>query len=487
MKAASSRTSALGVAAIAIFAIGIRLYRLGDIPLWTDELFTRSYPDAGLAYLWGPGLRTEPTSPLYYTLIWGIERVVGSSALILRAPSVIASLAGVWLAWALARELFARRGPAFLAALLLALAPIDVFFAQEARSYALQAAALGLALLALARILRRAPGLALYATGAVLAIWLHPTSIAAIAALNAAALMSTIGATRLLDSRAYVRFLATNIVVALACTPLIPGMLAPTGGAATSWIPALTRWSLESVIGQTLAGPALETNAQRIAELTVLALATLALLPPWRPGRRTATILILAPGLTLALMIGISLFKPILLTRTLAWLLIPLAVALGGMISRYRRPAALPVALAITGLAAAALVVQLRRTATLKEDWPALFAQMPDLAAPTLLVLAPHTPPGATALYAPTAPRPVRLDDGGPPVPETVVMPRLFGTQTIGHAQFAAAIAAGTSVWLVYRRPEYEWVKLEIAGLRPPKRMIQSEPGPNPAVRALRW
>ncbi|MDT7952446.1 MAG: glycosyltransferase family 39 protein [Acetobacteraceae bacterium] len=468
---------------VAALAVALRLYRLDDVPLWTDEMFTRFYPQAGLGYLWSEGLRTEPTSPLYYTLIWVVERVVGSESWALRGLSVAGSLAGVGLAGLLGWELFGRTAPALLAALLLALAPIDVFYAQEARAYALQGAALGLALLGFARVLRGASGLALYAAGAILAIWLHPTSVAAVAAFNGAALASAWGPGRLLDRPAMLRWFGANVLVAAACAILVPSMIAPNAGAATSWVPALTRWSLESVIGQTLAGPALASSAQRVAEGAVLAFAALALLPPWRPGRRAITVLVLVPGLTLALMIGVSLGKPVLLSRTLAWLLIPLAVALGGILSR--RPAALGIA--AVAVVAAALVLQLGRIATLKEDWRGLFARMPGLASPTLIVLAPHSPPGAVALYASGASPPVRLDDGGPPVPETVVMPRLFGTETISGAAFEQAIASGRSVWLIFRRPEYEWAHRELAGLPPPKRVVQSEPGSNPAIWAMQW
>ena len=243
---------------IAAIAVAVRLYRLDDVSLWTDELFTRSYPDAGLSYLWTEGLRTEPTSPLYYTLIWAVERVFGSAAWALRLPSVAGSLAGVWLAWALGRELFGRSRQALIAALLLALAPVDVFYAQEARAYALQGAALGLALLGLARVLRGASGLTLYVVGATLAIWLHPTSVAAVAAINVAALASFVRPGTPWDRPALLRCLAASLVVAILCAPLLPAMTGSDGGAATSWIPALSRWSLESVIGQTLAGPAFE-------------------------------------------------------------------------------------------------------------------------------------------------------------------------------------------------------------------------------------
>lgn len=468
---------------IAIVAVAVRLYRLDDISLWTDELFTRFYPEAGLSYLWTDGLRTEPTSPLYYTVIWTIERLGGSAAWALRAPSVAGSLAGVWLAWLLGRELFGRPGPALVAALLLAVAPVDVLFAQEARAYALQGAALGLALLGFARALRGGRGLAMYGVGAVLAIWLHPTSAVAIAAINGAALASAIGPGRLFDRPALLRWIVVNAVVAAACVPLLPSILATGGGAATSWIPALTRWSLESAIGQTLGGPALEPNTQHVAEISLLVIVALALVPPWRPGRRAATVLVLAPGLALALMIGISMAKPILLSRTLAWLLIPLAVAMGDILAR--RPAV--VGVAVVGAVAAALALQLERLPMLKEDWRGLFAQMPGMEPPALIVLAPHSPPGAVTLYAPGAGKPVRLDDGGPPVPETVVMPRLFGTKTISRDVLAQAIETGKPVWFIYRRPEYEWVQKELAALPAPKRAVQSEAGPNPALRALQW
>ncbi len=479
----AATTSWRPVLAIAVIAVAVRVYRLDDVSLWTDELFTRFYPDAGLGYLWTVGLRTEPTSPLYYTVIWAVERAFGASAWVMRAPSVAGSLAGVWLAWALGRELFGRPAPALIGALLLALAPVDVLYAQEARAYALQGAALGLALLGFARALRGAGGLTIYAVGAVLAVWLHPTSAAAVVAMNIAALASAAGRGRLWGRPALLRWIGVNAVVALLCTPLVPAMVSPGGGAATSWIPALTRWSLESVVGQTLGGPALDAHAQRIAEASVLVLAALALIPPWRPGRRAITVLLVVPGLALAMMIGLSVTKPVLLSRTLAWLLLPLAVALGGILSR--RPVA--IGAAVTAVAAAALAMQLERVDGLKEDWRGLFARMPELAPPTLIVLAPHSPPGAVALYASDAGRPMRLDDGGPPIPETVVMPRLFGTETISGDAFARAVEEGKSVWLVFRRPDYAWVHRAIAALPAPKAVVQSEAGPNPALWALHW
>ena len=160
----------------------------------------------------------------------------------------------------------------------------------------------------------------------------------------------------------------------------------------------------------------------------------------------------------------------------------PLAVSLGAILSS--RPVS--VGAVVVAVFVGALGVQINRGATLKEDWPGLFAQMSNLDAPALLVLGPHSPPGAVAVYSPTV-SPVRLDDGGPPSPETTIMPRLFGTPTLTQAQLTGDIAAGQTVWLAYRRPEYAWVQRELAGLPTPARAIQSEPGSNPALRAICW
>ena len=468
---------------ISILAVLLRCYKLQSVSLWTDELFTRFYPDIGLGYLWTDGLRTEPTSPLYYTLIWAVEHTLGSSAWAIRLPSVAASLVCLWLAYRLAAELFGRTAPALLAALLLALAPFEVFVAQEARAYALQGAALALALLGFARLLRGASGSWLYGAGATLAIWLHPTSVVAIAAFNATALLSALGRSRLLDRAALLRWIGLNAIVAALCLPLLPALLSPTGVAATSWIPAVTRWSVEGLLAVTLGGAGLGPNVLRIAEIGLPLLAALFLLPPWRPDRRTASVLLLVPGLAFLLMLGISLHRPILLSRTVAWMLAPLCVALGDVLTR--RPK--PVALAVVVVLAAAQVLQLARLDGLRENWRGFLSSLPGLSPPALVVLAPHTSPAALAVYAPDAGVPVRIDAGGPPTPETTIMPRLFDTPAISAAEFAAAVAAGLPVWLIYRRPDYEWMRQATASLPPPRQAIQSGPGSNPAMRALLW
>ena len=79
-----------------------------------------------------------------------------------------------------------------LAALLFALAPMQIYFAQEARVYALMPLAFGLALLGLLRFLGSAGdrgaradrgALALYATATLVLLYAHATSVFTAAAL----------------------------------------------------------------------------------------------------------------------------------------------------------------------------------------------------------------------------------------------------------------------------------------------------------------
>jgi uncharacterized membrane protein len=222
------RAGAFAIGAVLLIAAALRLYHLGTVSLWTDELFTRFYPKTGFRFMWTEGLRVEPNPPLYYSFVLLWERIAGETAWALRLPSLIGSLLSVWLAYLLGCELFERRLSAVFAAALLALAPTNIFYAQEARAYALQGAAIALALLGFARLLRapRSLGaLAMYAAGAVLAVYLHMTSVLAIIACNIAALTACFGRRKLLDGAGLLRWIGANAAVALACLPLLPIVL----------------------------------------------------------------------------------------------------------------------------------------------------------------------------------------------------------------------------------------------------------------------
>lgn len=473
---------------ISIGAI-LRSFRLGAASLWTDELFTATYSRAGIAYLWTEGLRAEPTSPLHYTIIALVEQTFGDSEVALRLPSVVASVLALVVAAALARELFGRSYAALIGTALAAVAPISVYLAQEARPYSFQAASLALALLGLAQFLRT-PGsrgpLLVYGSGAILAVYFHTTSIVALAAVNAAVLLSMFGRGRMLDGRAACRWVVAQAVVGSACAPLLPMLLSPNAQAAASWIPAPTRWHLAETIGSTLAGPALNgPPAMAVGQWGALALAALILASLRAESRRAVTVLILVPALFLLLAVGLSLFKPIILPRTLAWLAIPLALYLGAAVARLPRGVS---ALALSvGLGLCAY--NLARIDGIKENWRGFLARLPGLEPPALVVLAPSVNAAAVLRYAPGAGIPVRLEDDRLPMGENVIVPRLLGVGAVTVADLKAAILSARPVWLITRGPQWAWVSTIAADLPPPSETVRDWEGNlrTPAMVALRW
>jgi len=120
---------------ILLLAAGLRLHRLGAQSLWNDEgasyAMTQRAPDAIIA-----NAAADIHPPGYYLLLAGWTRLAGTSELALRFPSALASLLTVALVYALGRRLFGR-GAGAAAALLLAANTFAIYYAQEARMYAL--------------------------------------------------------------------------------------------------------------------------------------------------------------------------------------------------------------------------------------------------------------------------------------------------------------------------------------------------------------
>ncbi len=124
-----------------LLAWGLRLYRLEAQSLWYDEAVTADVVQLGLERLtrW---TADDIQPPFYYYLLAGWVGLAGSGEWSLRFPSAWCGLLAVPLAYALGRRLFARGGDwgrwaAFLAAAFACLSPLYIYYAQEARMYAL--------------------------------------------------------------------------------------------------------------------------------------------------------------------------------------------------------------------------------------------------------------------------------------------------------------------------------------------------------------
>ena len=114
---------------ILLVAFMLRLAFLGSKSIWLDEAFSVWQTERTPNEIWNTVNDNHP--PMYYLLLqaW---MYFGKSEAIIRLPSVLVSMTGLVLLSLLARRLFNQQVALFAVALL-ALAPIDLWYAQEAR------------------------------------------------------------------------------------------------------------------------------------------------------------------------------------------------------------------------------------------------------------------------------------------------------------------------------------------------------------------
>ena len=204
--------------------------------LWFDEAFTPTHVlHDGLGATLRSMSHTENTPPLFYVLQWGWSRIFGTGAVALRSLSALAGVATVGVAWCVGEALHSRRA-ALIAAALVAVNPLFVWYSQEARAYALFALLGGLSFLFFVRA-RREP-----ASGRELAAWALTSGLALLTHYFAAFLIvgEAVGLLMLGPPRR-ARLLAIGAVgvVAVALLPLVLSQ----GGHGSQWI---GRWALSS-------------------------------------------------------------------------------------------------------------------------------------------------------------------------------------------------------------------------------------------------
>jgi mannosyltransferase len=124
--------------ALLALATVLRFAWLGHASLWIDELFSVCWSQLDLRFLLHEGARTETNPPAYYVLLHGWMEVFGTTEIAVRALSALASTATVLVVYAIGR-LTADRPTAMLAGVFMAVNPVAIASAQEARAYALSA------------------------------------------------------------------------------------------------------------------------------------------------------------------------------------------------------------------------------------------------------------------------------------------------------------------------------------------------------------
>jgi len=129
-------------AVILLVAFGLRMVGLNGRALWYDEAFSILYAEKEWATMLAGaltpvnGAAAEEHPLLYYALLHGWMELAGQSPLAARYLSVLCGVLTTAVGFALGRQLFDRRaGQA--TAVIIAVAPFAVYYAQEARMYAL--------------------------------------------------------------------------------------------------------------------------------------------------------------------------------------------------------------------------------------------------------------------------------------------------------------------------------------------------------------
>ncbi|TDH61307.1 hypothetical protein E2C06_17540 [Dankookia rubra] len=486
-------------ATITLLGLALRLHHIGAASLWSDEAFSAWWIHKPLGYLWTDGLVIETTPPLYYTLLKLWAGLFGNSDTALRLFSAVAGTATIPVVFLLGLEI---AGPVvgLAAAMLFAMAPMQIYFAQEARVYALLPLAFGLALLGLLRFLGSAGrrgaqadrgALALYAAGMVVLLYAHATSVFTAAAL---AVCGGLVLLRTPRKRAALRaFILAHLAIGLLALPLAIPILAQAGRHDLSWIKPPDLIGLLSLADHLVVDPVTPLRLFRLTSILALAallLMAAALVPVLRPHRRLALLLVGVPGTFLVATIGVSYVSPFLIPRIIIWMGVPLALlAAMALVSPAPRWIRAGFALAYAACILVGMNGVYVRTLAEKEDWRGLMAELlPRLGPDDVVAIGPDTSLLAPLHYADGAfndsvrqlfrwypqPHPADLY-----TPDHIIPP--VGMSTEALAQEARS---GRPVWVLLRATDWAAQKdAALATSRPPAEVDRS----HPALVLLRW
>jgi 4-amino-4-deoxy-L-arabinose transferase-like glycosyltransferase len=274
---------------------------------------------------------SESNPPLYYVLAWGWSKAFGTGEVGLRSLSALFGTATVLLAYCIGAELASRRA-GLIAAALVAVNPMLIWYSQEARSYAVLVFFCAASLLFFARALRPRSGrdLALWALASALALCSHYFAVFAVA-IEALWLLVVLRS----RWRVVLPALAAVAAVGLALLPLITAQINP---AHIGWIdmtPLSSRFfqtGISFLVGET--GHVIaEPPRERYALLPVILIGAALLLVAVRGSRieRRGALLGLVVGLgVVALALVAVLFgKDYVVERNLLPALLPLAIVVG--------------------------------------------------------------------------------------------------------------------------------------------------------------
>jgi mannosyltransferase len=162
------------LAAVTLVALILRFATIGTQSIWYDELVTQRLLQLPFKAMLTGVISGEGSPPLYYLLAWPWTHALGFSPAALRSLSAVFGTATVPVVYAAGATLFSRRA-GLVAAALVAVNPMLVWYSQEGRNYALLGLLAALSFLFFARALTDTTprSVALWALASSLAIATH--------------------------------------------------------------------------------------------------------------------------------------------------------------------------------------------------------------------------------------------------------------------------------------------------------------------------
>ena len=338
-----TRTGALwALATLTAFGVAIRFASLGVQSFHHDEVITAARVIPGsFADMLHAVKASESNPPLYYAFAWAWAKAFGTDEVGLRSLSALLGAATVPLAYCIGAELSSRRA-GLIAAALVAVNPMLIWYSQEARSYALLVFFCAASLLFFARALRTGRGrdLALWALASALAFSSHYFAVFAVA-IEALWLLIALRS----RWRAVLPALAGVGAVGLALVPLIDAQVNPTHIGWIDFTPLSSRFfqtGISFLVGETghvIAEPPRERYA--LLPAILVGLGALLVIVRGSARERRGALLGAAVGLGVAALalLAVAVGKDYVVERNLLPALVPLigVAAIGFGVDRARR------------------------------------------------------------------------------------------------------------------------------------------------------
>ena len=435
---------------ITLLCAALRVHHIAAASLWTDEVFSRYYADLfGTHYLFTSGLSTEATPPTYYLLLRAWMAVWGDSAAAMRSLSTVASALCVTVTYMLGRELF-DSASGMVGALLFALSPVGLYFGQEARVYALFMLVTSAALWATAVFLRdprSTKANAYYVLSGTLCVYLHGTGVLFVAACAAAVWLSLLAKGSSARPVLF-RWTALNLLILLAGLPYLLHEFKASHGGGLDWLPPVSLRVLVNCVTAVVGGILTPYPWPGLLLAFAVLLTLLVSLYLQRPAFRTMVVLIGVPCAFVAIVFVLSLARPILLSRILAWTIVPFCLLAGSQLLLPSR-ARIALLLSLVATFSAGLFFQVNNPSSNKEPWrDALQSVAPQLQRADLVVLSPLFDPMILKYYAPQIKHARLWDASLRPTIMNVAAEKLH-IAPITEPEIAEAIKEKRSVWIL--------------------------------------